>query len=263
MVTDTKSSAREAGVSTARPQPTLREGRVLRRRGDADGFDRWLAAVMERSDPFMAWLGVVFALLVGFQLAADLRPPAGRALDVIGWTIWGVFLVDFAGKLVLAPRRGAFLRRHWFQVLALLLPTLRLFSFLRLLRLGRALPAARVVTTSYRTAGTARHLLRSRIGYLGGLATVITIAIAELGYVFEHRPGGTMQGFADAVVWAASLVLGMQADPVPTSLGGQLVMLAGFATGLVLVATLAGTLGAFLLEGRSERDAAAPGEPRH
>lgn len=162
------------------PTATLRGGRQLRRRGDADGFDGWLAAVAERTDPVMAWLGVIFALLVGFQLVAQVQPPVSRALDVAGWLIWAVFLLDFVVKLALAPKRLRFLRRHWLQLLGLLLPTLRLFSFLRLLRLGRALPAARVLTTSFRSAGTARRLLGSRLGYLGGLAVVFTIALAEL-----------------------------------------------------------------------------------
>jgi voltage-gated potassium channel len=242
------------------PRPTLRDARQVRRRGDTEGFDAWLAAAAERTDPVMAWLGVLFALLVGFQLVAHVRPPVGRALDLAGWLIWAVFVADFAVKLFLAPDRRRFLRRHWLQLLGLLLPTLRLLSFLRLLRLGRALPAARVLTTSYRSAGTARRLLRSRLSYLAGLATVLTIALAELAYLFEHPPGGTIPTFTDALVWAASVVIGMQADPVPTSRPGQLVMLAGFATGLILVATLAGSLGAFLLEGRIERE--QPDQPQ-
>lgn len=219
-----------------------------------DSFEAWLSGMTERTDPVMAWLGVLFALLVGFQLAVDVRPPVGVALDAAGWLIWAVFLVDFLAKLTLAPHKALFLRRHWIQVLGLVLPTLRLLSFLRLLRLGRALPAARVLTTSYRSIGTARRLLRSRLGYLGGLATIATVALAELVYVFEHRPGGVIHGFTDALVWAASVVIGMQADPVPTGRPGQVVMLAGFATGLVVVASLAGSLGAFLLDGRAERE---------
>ena len=45
----------------------------------------------------------------------------------------------------------------------------------------------------------------------------------------------------------------MQGDPVPASVGGRLVMLACFGVGLVLIASLAGTVGAYLLEERRER----------
>jgi voltage-gated potassium channel len=117
----------------------------------------------------MAWLGIVFALLVGFQLAVGVRQPVGLALDIAGWTIWAVFVIEFAAKLWLAPARVRFLREHWVQLTFLIVPTLRFLSLLRLVQLGRALPAARIVSSSYRSVGTARKLLRSRLGYLGAL----------------------------------------------------------------------------------------------
>ncbi|MEG7769306.1 hypothetical protein U2086_14790, partial [Listeria monocytogenes] len=82
--------------------------------------------------------------------------------------------------------RLRYLRRHWVRALAILIPTLRFLRFVRLLRLGRALPAARVVTSSYRVAGTARKLLSTRLAYLGALATVVAVAVAELAYLFER-----------------------------------------------------------------------------
>lgn len=202
----------------------------------------------------MAWLGVVFALLVGFELAVSLSPTTSLALSVAGWVIWTLFLAEFVAKLLLAPRRGRFLRRHWLQMLALLVPTLRVLGFLRLVRLGRALPAARVVSSSYRSAGTAAQLIRSRLGYLGALSTVAAVAVAELVYLFERDvPGGDFDSFGDAVLWSLSTILAGQGDPVPKSIGGQIVMVVGFGFSIVVVAALAGAAGAFLVEDRRER----------
>lgn len=202
----------------------------------------------------MAWLGMLFALMLGYELAVPLTPVTARVLEIAGWTIWGVFVLEFLAKLWLAPRRLTFLRRRWLQALALLVPTLRVLSFLRLLRLGRALPAARVAASSYRSAGVARGLVGSRLGYLGGLSTVVSIAVAELAFVFERDvAGGAFDSFGDALIWGLSVVIAMQADPVPESIGGRIVMLAGFAFGLIVVASLAGTIGAFLVEDRRER----------
>lgn len=200
----------------------------------------------------MAWLGVLFALMLGYELAVPLSPVAAQVLEIAGWTIWAIFLLEFLGKLWLAPRRLTFVRRRWLQALALLVPTLRVLSFLRLLRLGRALPAARVAASSYRSAGVARQLVRSRLGYLGGLSAVASIAVAELAYVFE-RESGIFDSFGDAVTWGLSVVIAMQGDPVPESVGGRIVMLAGFAFGLIVVASLAGTVGAFLVEEQRAR----------
>lgn len=227
------------------------------RRGDDDAFERWAAGATERLDPAMAWLGVLFALLVGYELAVDLSPAAARALEIAGWTIWAVFLAEFAVKVWLAPRRRRFLRRNWIQAVALLVPTLRLLRFLRLVRLGRALPGARVLSSSYRGVGSARALFGSRLGYLGAIGVVVTVAAAQLAFLFERDVSEpAFDSFGDAILWASAVVLALQGDPVPASTGGRIVMLAGFAFGLVLIASLAGTVGAFLIEGRRERPGA-------
>ena len=225
-----------------------------RRDRSEDDFERWVRRATDRADPFMAWLGVLFALLVGFELAVPVSEPGSVVLSVVGWTIWGVFILEFATKLALAPRRGRFLRRHWLQALALLVPTLRVLGFMRLLRLGRALPAARVVSSSYRRFGTASRLIRSRLGYLGAIATVATLAVAQLAYLLERDvPAGAVSSFGDSILWALSVVFAGQGDPVPATGGGRIVMVAGFAFGVVVVAALAGTIGAFLVDARRER----------
>lgn len=227
----------------------------------ADDFESRLAELTERVDPFMAWLGVVFALLVGYELAVDLGPTSSRVLEVAGWVIWAAFALELIAELWLAPHRLRFLRRHWLRVLMVAVPTLRVLRFVRLLRLGRALPAARVVSSSYRTAGTARRLVRSRLGYLAALSGVVAVAVAELAYLFERsEPRGAFSSFGDAIVWAFSAVIAMQADPVPRSTGARLAMLGAFAFGLAVVASLAGALGAFFVEERRERAEAPDGD---
>lgn len=217
-------------------------------------FDGWAAATMERADPFMAWLGVLFALLVGFDIAAEPARPWDRIIDWVGWTIWALFALEFGLQLWFAPNRRRYLRRHWWQPPMIVLPTLRVFRFFRLVRLGRAFPAGRVVSSSYRAAGTAKVLLRSRTGYLAGLATVATIAVAELVYLFEREADeGIFDHFGEAILWSLAAVLALQGDPVPSSVGGQLAMILAFLTGLVVIAALAGTVGAYLVDERRER----------
>lgn len=212
----------------------------------------------------MAWLGVVFALVVGYELTVDVGAETQRALIVVGWVVWAVFLTEFLAHVYVAPRRLRYVRRHWFRVLALVIPTLRALRFVRLLRLGRAFPAARVVTSSYRVAGTARRLLQSRLAYLGALTVVVGIALAELAYLFERdRADGIFASFGDALLWSAAVVIAANANPVPESLGAHIAMLAGYAWAVVVFATLAGSLGAFFMEHRREcaEGEQATGEP--
>lgn len=215
-----------------------------------DGLDR----LNERLDPFMTWLGVLFALLVGFELVAELDEGTQRVLTIAGWAIWGAFALEFALELAAAPHKRRYLRRHWFQALALLVPTLRALRFVRLLRLGRALPAARVASASYRTFGTARRVARSRIAYIAALSSIVTLATAQLAYLFEHdAEDGIFDGFGDALLWAAAATFGQQAEPVPSTIGGRITMIAAFIVGVAVMGSIAATLGAWFVDERRER----------
>ena len=234
--------------------------RPPRRERDEPGYERWLARQTERLDPVMAFLGILFTLIVAFQLAdPQLSEPWADGFDAAVWALWGVFVIDFLAKLVAAPSALRFLRRHWLTVVMLLVPTLRLLRFAALIRLGRGLPAARVVTTSYRAAGVARTLLRSRTSFLAAATAVATLAVAQLAWLTE-RGRDTFGTFGDALLWAAGAVVGSQGDPVPETGTGRLLMIGAFALGLVVVATLAGTVGAFLLEDQRERADGPPAE---
>jgi hypothetical protein len=78
--------------------------------------------------------------------------------------------------------------------------------------------------------------------------------VAELAYLFERdAPGRVFGSFGDAALWSLSVVLAGQGDPVPASIGGRITMIAGFAFGTVVIASLAGAIGAFLVDERRER----------
>lgn len=198
---------------------------ATRRRGgpprgcDVEEFDDWLRQFTERTDPGLAWLGVVFALVAVAQLITPASDRAGQALNWVSWLIWAVFLLDFTAKLWLAPRKTRFLRTHWISLLGLLVPTLRIFSFLRLARLGRALPAVRALTTSTRAARSGTRLFRSRLSYLAGLTSIGTLTLAELAYLAESGPHGTLPTFWSALIWAGATVIG-QSRPSTPSPGG-------------------------------------------
>jgi len=234
----------------------LAGARVLRQSDSA--FSAWLEQFTERTDPILSWRGVVFALLVAAQLGLPARHATARILSDAITAIWAVFVAYSALKLWLAPRKLRFLRSHWLQLLGLLAPTLRLLSFLRLARLGRVLPAARVLSASYRTVGTAGQLVRSRVAYLAGLSSIAIVVVGELGYLFDGGPDRDLPTLQAALLWSAATVIGMSPTVNPTTELGQLVMVAGFVVGLVLVTTLAGTLGAFLLQACAERPAGNP-----
>lgn len=182
-------------------------------------------------------------------LVADNLTSAGSPLKpvwtVAGWTLWALFVVEFALRLAVAPSSAKFLRRNWWQLVFLLLP------FLRFLRaFSRAARLARVTTTSVRGARTAGRNLAGRVGWLVGATVAVVLGASEV--LYEYGPAGITyeRALHDTILGAVS---GQPTD-LPGAVADVLeVLLAIYAT--VVFAALAGVLGAYFLE-RREADRA-------
>lgn len=100
-----------------------------------------LEALME---PMMFVLAFVWFALLIIELTHGLT----EFQQLLGNIIWGVFIVEFLMKLLLAPRRLRYLRQNWLLLAALVLPILRIFrmfSALRFLRYTRITSTTRIV----------------------------------------------------------------------------------------------------------------------
>ena len=114
-----------------RDDPELRES--LRER-----LDRYL-------DLPLALASILLVLIAVIELGGDLSEPWRGWLEVLGWALWGLFLVEFGIKFALAPVKRTYLRRNWLDALVVLVPFLRFLRLLRVLRTTRALPLFRLL----------------------------------------------------------------------------------------------------------------------
>ena len=195
----------------------------------------------------MALLGVVWLLLLVFELLRG----ATRWSDLLTNAIWAVFIIEFSARLVLAPRKGAFLRRHWLTALSLALPALRVLRFARLVRLlraGRTLRAvrlARLLTSFSRGMRALGATMQTRgVPYVFALTFVVLLLGAAGMHAFERdhgSPGFTT--FPAALWWTAMIITTMGSEFWPRSPEGRLICLLlsvyAFAVFGYLTATLA------------------------
>jgi voltage-gated potassium channel len=220
--------------------------------------ERLAALIEDRLDIPMAVLAVVWAALVAYDLVA---PAAQRdALALAGNVIWGIFIVEFALKLVVSGHPLRFLRRRWPSVVFLVLPALRLFRVLRAVRALRVLPAARVVGSSYRAVGTARGLLEGRIAFLLATTAIASFSGGQLLYLLERGQEDGVATLGDALWWSATLAISGNAVFEPMTALGRLLALGLSAYAVVVFASVAAALGAFFVESRAERAAAEEGQ---
>ncbi len=185
--------------------------------------------------------GFVFLAVV----VADAATPPDSALSgvwpVVIWVLWGLFVVEFLLRMVVARSTLRFLRRNWWQLLFLAVPFLR---FMRVL--SRTARLARLGSSSVRSTRTARAKVGSRLVLLGSWTTTVVLAGATA--LFEL---GAVETMRDAVYVAA--LAGFAGQPEVAAEGwARLVMVALVLWSAVGFATLAGTLGAYLLEEHQE-----------
>lgn len=184
--------------------------------------------------PLMVLAVVFLVAYAGPILFPDLPPEWIRLARVVQLAIWPVFAIDYAVRLVQAPDRRAFVRKHPLLLAAVLIPALRPLALLgkvsaALVRYRRSRAELRYTVTTY-IAGT--------IGLLTLIATLVVLD-AERG-----RPGALIESVGDAFWWSMVTVTSVgYGDYYPvTSIGrlmGGLLMITGIALFGVVTANIA------------------------
>lgn len=199
--------------------------------------------IASRLDVPVTAAGVVLVLI----LVADNMTPAASPLKgvwtVASWGLWALFAFEFVLRLVIAPSTPTFLRRNWWQLAFLALP------FLRFLRaFSRTARLARVASTSVRTTRTAGRALAGRVGWLLGITVTTVLGSSEI--LFEYGPAVSYPRALHDVTLAA--VSGDALELTGAVADGLEIILAMHAA--IVFAALAGALGAFFLERRTDAE---------
>jgi voltage-gated potassium channel len=195
----------------------------------------------------MFFLSIIWAVLLVVELASGLGPVLQTAVTVI----WVIFIIEFAIKLVIAPRKLAFLRKSWLTIFSLALPALRVFRVARVVNVLRAGRAVRGLTLARVLTAFSRGLrsLRTSLGRFGfGYVVALTLLVTGLGaagmFAFEsRRAGGGLATFGDALWFTAMLMTTSGSDYWPKTPEGRalcfLLALYAFAIFVYVTATVA------------------------
>lgn len=169
-------------------------------------------------------LGAIWLVLLILEFTTGLS----TALFVVSTIIWAVFIVDFAIRLKLAPRRRTFLRRNWLTALSLIVPALRIARLaraLRFLRGARGLRLVRVVSSVNRGMRALRRTMGRRgLAYVLLTTVIVTLVGAAGMYAFEEGAvaAGGITSYTEAVWWTAMIMTTMGSQYWPTTLEGRI-----------------------------------------
>lgn len=227
----------------------------------ASAAERW--SVLEELDEWlrlpMALLGLAWLLIV----VAELLWGENVLLSLASTAVWVIFIAEFALRLMLAPDRSSFLKRNWLTVIALIVPALRFFRALTVLRAARALRGlrlVRIVGTANRSMNALRTTMRRRrFGYVVGL-TVLVIVLGAAGMLsFEpiHEVEGGFTSYGHALWWTAMLVTSIGSDFWPLTTEGRVLALLLSIYGLAVFGYITASFASFFV-GRDASEADAP-----
>ncbi|HSM51526.1 MAG TPA: ion channel, partial [Thermoanaerobaculia bacterium] len=195
--------------------------------------------------PMLALAFVWLALLV-----AELIWGESLLFGIIGAIIWIIFILDFAMEFVLAPHKGAYLKRNWLTALSLLVPALRLFRVLRVFRLlglaraGGSVRLLRVVSSLNRgMVALGASLSRRGFGYVIALTVLVILTGAAGMYAFENAAPGGIESYGEALWWTTMVLTTMGSQYWPQTVEGRVLCvflaLYGFGVFGYVTATLA------------------------
>src|SRR5689334_17809066 len=194
--------------------------------------------------PLLA-LALVFAVAYAVPIVDS---SAGHSLTAAGtvveWVVWGAFAADYVARLGLAGDRKEFVRRHWLDLGAVLLPMLQPLRLLRLvstlLLVGRrARMAPQIRLTTY-VAGAVVGLLM-----FGSLAVLS---------VERDAPNGNIKNLGDAVWWSFTTMTTVgYGDHSPTTGLGRVLAVGLMLSGIALLGVVTANIAAWFIS-RFERD---------
>ncbi|MFC9247990.1 potassium channel family protein [Streptomyces sp. NPDC057136] len=198
------------------------------------------------------WPLLALALLFAVAYAVPvIAPDAGaatlRLCRGVEWVVWGAFAVDYAVRLVLAPHRWQFVRRHPLALIAVLLPMVQPLRLLRLVSTlllagQRARMASQVQLTTY-VAGSCVGLLM-----FGSLAVL---------EVERDSQEGTIKSLGDAVWWSFTTMTTVgYGDFAPTTGLGRMLAVGLMLSGIALLGVVTANIAAWFIS-RFESDSAA------
>ncbi|MBI4362537.1 MAG: potassium channel family protein [Euryarchaeota archaeon] len=213
-------------------------------------------------DLAMVVLAVVSVVLILVEFLVVLSPGDLVLLYAVDLAIVGVFAAEFYTKVRREERKGAYARRHWYELVGMLpsvlFAALENEAFLGVVARGfRLLRVARIL----RLVGAAGRMMRFshylknfvRRAHLIPFALVVAMVVFLSGvaaWEFEKEaPEGNIKTMADGLWWAAATVTTVgYGDRYPVTPPGRMVGVFTMVAGITLFGTLIALMGVVLAQ---------------
>jgi voltage-gated potassium channel len=217
----------EASDQVTRPVAavdSIRPNRRLPSRGTLGAF------VDDNKKAYNATMGGLAVVYIAVTFWHDDSPGPASLAALVVLTL--LFATEFTARLLDAPSRRMYLRRHWIDAVSCL-PIPMIGGSLRLLRLLKLAALARVLVAINRDD-------RQSWPFLGPVLLIVWLAAATMDWVLEHGVNPGIHNFGDALTWAliTATTVG-HANVAPVTAPGQILggLVAFLGIGLLSLAS--------------------------
>ncbi|MFF5005065.1 potassium channel family protein [Streptomyces phaeochromogenes] len=203
--------------------------------------DRW----EQRTQRPLLGLAVAFAIAYAVPIV---WPEADREVTSwctrVEWAVWGLFALDYLVRLALTDRRREFVRTHWLDLCAVLLPLIQPIRLLRLvstlLLVGqRARMAPQIRLTTY---------------VVGAVVALLMFGSLAVLSVERESPEGNIRTLGDAVWWSFTTMTTVgYGDHAPTTGLGRMIAVGLMLSGIALLGVVTANIAAWFIS-RFESD---------
>ncbi len=188
--------------------------------------------------PLLVFSFAMIPLLIG-PLIWELSPSEESVFLTLDWFIWASFAVDMGIKFVIAPQRLPYLRRHWLEVLVVVVPFFRPLRIIRIFLFGS------------RAWVGMRRLVNIDFLLVYGIGLVI-IAATVVASV-EGGENASIKSFPDALWWAVVTITTVgYGDMVPITATGRAVGFILMLGGIAFFSGLTANFASFLVKGHGD-----------
>ena len=183
-----------------------------------------LAQVEEWLEIPVLILGFFWLILLVIELLWGLSP----FMENLFYLTWGIFVIDFTIRFILAPNKLSFLRTNWLTAISLVVPALRVLRIVRVvyvLRVAQATRGLRLVTVIGSLNRGMRALrssfTRRGFGYIIALTLIVSLVGAAGMFAFERGEAG-FRSFGDALYWTAMIMTTLGSGFWPMTAEGRI-----------------------------------------
>ncbi len=212
-------------------------------------YDRFAAAV---DGPMMVitilWLPVLIVPLLW-----PVHGTVARTFEVIDYTVWALFAVEYLAKFALAPKRSTYFRTHLLDLVIVAVPFFRPARLGRLVNLGRL---GRIGVVAADVLARAKKLMTHKGVHFVMLAVaVIVFACAGLVTIAERSAkGANIHDFGQGLWWAIVTVTTVgYGDRYPVTPFGEGVAVILMLVGIGLIGVLTATVASYFVDQKTDR----------